>query len=168
LQLLWLNLLTDGLLGLSLGLEKAEKGVMLRKPQDPKAGIFSGNGVRVVVIGVLIAALTLAVGFFGGGSAAHSQTLMFSTLAFAQIAQAWSSRSRNAAGLPPTLFMALGVLALQLTAMYLPGLSDGFLKLVPLSLTDLALTLGAGVVAGVGIELIRAVTGRQSVGGISR
>ena len=45
LQLLWLNLLTDGLLGLGLGVEVAEKGVMKRPPRNPKSSIF-GNESR--------------------------------------------------------------------------------------------------------------------------
>ncbi|MEI8095091.1 MAG: cation-translocating P-type ATPase [Spirochaetales bacterium] len=155
LQLLWLNLLTDGLLGLGLGLEKAEKGVMQRSPQDPSAGIFTGRGLRVLATGALIAAVALAVGLLGGGSPQHAQTLLFVTLAFSQIVQAWISRSRSAKGLPPTFFMALGVLALQLLAMYLPGLSDGFLRLVPLSPFDLGLTVGAAVVAGLGMEALQ-------------
>jgi len=161
LQLLWLNLLTDGLLGLSLGLEKAEEGVMRRKPQDPQAGIFAGRGLQVVLTGVLIAAVTLAVGYLGGTSAARSQTLMFSTLAFAQIGQAWISRSRNSRGLPPTLSMALAVFALQMAAIYLPGLSDEFLKLAPPTIPDLLLTLGAGALAGVGMEALRHFSAKQ-------
>jgi Ca2+-transporting ATPase len=60
LQLLWLNLMTDGLLGLGLGVEPAEKGTMRRPPRDPKAGIFSeGMGIYVLWVGGLIGAVAL-------------------------------------------------------------------------------------------------------------
>ncbi len=64
LQLLWLNLMTDGLLGLGLGVEPAEKGTMQRPPRDPQAGIFSdGLGVHVAWVGALVGAVALLAGW---------------------------------------------------------------------------------------------------------
>ena len=63
LQLLWLNLLTDGLLGLGLGLEPPEPAVMQRPPQSPTEGIFPRRaGLQVVLIGLLIGGLALGLG----------------------------------------------------------------------------------------------------------
>lgn len=60
LQLLWLHLMTDGVLGLSMGLEPAEKGVMSRAPHSPSAGIWpDGLGVQAAWVG----AVSLGVGF---------------------------------------------------------------------------------------------------------
>jgi len=70
LQLLWLNLLTDGLLGLGMGVEGPERDTMKRPPYSPKEGVFSRGGwLQVSWIGGLIGALALALGayyFFTG------------------------------------------------------------------------------------------------------
>ena len=59
-QILWINLVTDGLPAIALGFEPAEKGVMQRKPRPTNESIFSqGTGAHIVLVGVLIAALTL-------------------------------------------------------------------------------------------------------------
>ncbi len=70
LQLLWLNLMTDGLLGLSLGAEPAEPGVMNRRPVDPKGGVFAdGLGRHTIITGMAIGTIALGVAFWYHGSA---------------------------------------------------------------------------------------------------
>src|SRR5581483_11527533 len=65
LQLLWLNVLTDGLLGLGLGVEQAERGVMKRAPYSPHAPVLSRRMLaHITWVGLLIAALALGVGYF--------------------------------------------------------------------------------------------------------
>jgi len=70
LQLLWLNLLTDGLLGLGMGVENPESDTMKRAPYSPKEGVFSrGAGTQTMWVGALIGALALGLGswyFFTG------------------------------------------------------------------------------------------------------
>jgi Ca2+-transporting ATPase len=97
LQLLWLNLLTDGLLGLGMGFEPAEKNVMRRPPVLPGSGIFSGGIARHIVwVGGLIGLLALGVGFLYWQQAHASwQMMIFTTLAFGQIGQALASRSNR-------------------------------------------------------------------------
>ncbi|MBX3016116.1 MAG: cation-translocating P-type ATPase [Caldilineaceae bacterium] len=147
LQLLWLNLLTDGLLGIGLGVEPGERNLMRRKPISPQAGIFSdGVGSQIIRFGLLIGALSLGIGawrFFGGH--ANWQTMMFTTLAFAQVWQAIGTRSGNdslfKAGLfsnIPLLGLSLLVVGAQLAALYLPTLQT-FLATYPLSVGDLLL-----------------------------
>ncbi len=161
LQLLWLNLLTDGLLGIGLGLEPAEQNVMKRKPIPPKAGIFSGGvGGQVARFGVLIGALSLGIGawhYFNGQ--ADWQTMMFTTLAFSQVWQAIGIRSGNDSifrvGLlsnKPLLLLALVVAAAQLAAVYLPALQV-YLNTTPLAASDLALSIGLGAVVLVYAEI---------------
>ena len=59
-QILWINLVTDGLPAIALGFEPAEKGVMQRRPRPTNESIFAqGTGVHIVLVGILIAALTL-------------------------------------------------------------------------------------------------------------
>ena len=161
LQLLWLNLLTDGLLGLGLGVEPAERGTMRRKPYAPGESIFSrGAGAHVIGIGVLIGALGLAVGAWYYYSGRETwQTMVFTTLAFAQMWQAMGARSTRDSlftlGLlsNPTLLAMLGVtFALQLAVIYLPFMQAVF-NTTPLLLTDLGIALALGSIVFIAIEV---------------
>lgn len=171
LQLLWLNLLTDGLLGVGLGVEPAERNVMKRKPFSPQASIFSdGVGAQIVRFGLLIGAISLGMGawhFFTGHE--DWQTMMFTTLAFAQIWQALGIRSGNDSlfrvGLAsnlPLLGLALVVAALQLAAIYIPALQT-FLYTNPLTLTDFLLCFGAGSLVFLYAEVEKVFLRRKSV-----
>jgi P-type Ca2+ transporter type 2C len=64
LQLLWLNLMTDGLLGLSMRVEQAEPRVMQRLPHKPSDGIFTGMLAHVIWVGLFIGAMSLGVGYW--------------------------------------------------------------------------------------------------------
>ncbi len=160
LQLLWLNLLTDGLLGLGLGVEKSEKDTMQRPPYSPEEGVFSrGAGRQTIWVGILIGALGLGIGsryYFGGRP--EWQTMIFSSLAFAQVGQALASRSRRESlftlGLgsnPLLLGMAALVTLLQLAVIYISPVA-AFFSLTPLSLPDLLIALGAGVLVLAALE----------------
>ena len=60
-QILWINLVTDGLPAIALGFEPAEEGVMRRRPRPPTESIFAqGTGLHIVLVGILIAILTIA------------------------------------------------------------------------------------------------------------
>jgi len=151
LQLLWLNLLTDGLLGLSMGVEPAEKNVMRRPPHAPTDGIFSGGlGWQVAWTGTLIGALALAVGIaYYSAGLPQWQTMIFTTLACLQIFQALGTRSTTESLLSIGVFSnrvmwaIIGVVvALQLGALYTP--LSTVLGLVPLSARDLLLSLSIG------------------------
>ncbi len=161
LQLLWLNLLTDGLLGLGLGVEPAEKGIMKRPPRSPQASLFSeGLGWHVIWVGCLIAIIGLAIGFFYYTPGDQTwQTMIFTTLAFLQIGQALASRSTHTSlfrmGLRsnmPLLILALLTFGLQLVVIYLPSL-ERFFQVDPLSLPELLVCLAAGSLAFVAIEI---------------
>ncbi len=98
-QLLWINLVTDSLPAIALGMEAVESDVMDRKPKPKKEGIFAnGLGVRVVLQGVMFAALTLIGYWFGktlGGSIEAGQTMAFTVLSLTQIVQAYNMRSEH-------------------------------------------------------------------------
>jgi len=96
-QLLWINLVTDSLPAIALGMEAVESDVMDRKPKPKNEGIFAhGLGVRVVLQGILFAALTL-IGFRVGenvtGTLEGGQTLAVMVLALSQVVQAFNMRS---------------------------------------------------------------------------
>ncbi len=154
LQLLWLNLMTDGLLGLSLGVEPPEKQVMQRPPHSPQAGIFSGGlKGQVVSTGLFIGVVTVGVGFayheaYPGGP---WQTLMFTMLAIMQVFQALGTRSNRESiftlGLLSNRIM-VGVIALvvglQVLVVYTPVVSTSLLQVRPLGMVEWMLVFGAG------------------------
>jgi len=161
LQLLWLNLLTDGLLGLGMGVENAESDTMKRPPYSPKEGVFSrGAGVQVVWVGALIGGLALALGswyYFRGLE--QWQTMVFTFLAFAQVFQALASRSSKDSFLKLRLMsnpllagMAALVVVLQLSVLYIPFLAE-FFGVIPLSLCDLSIAIATGVVVLIVMEV---------------
>ena len=161
LQLLWLNLLTDGLLGVGLGVEPAERGVMQRKPFSPNASIFSGGvGGQIIRAGLVIGAVALGMGayhFFTGHD--DWQTMMFTTLAFAQIWQAFGTRTGSESvfkagpfGNKPLLGLMAFVAVAQLAALYVPAVQT-FLRASPLAPADLLLCIGASSLVFVFLEV---------------
>jgi Ca2+-transporting ATPase len=170
LQLLWLNLMTDGLLGLGLGVEPAEKGTMRRPPRDPRAGIFSeGLGKHILWVGALIGAVALLAGWLTLDQPENTwQTMIFTTLAFLQVGQAIASRSSRESpfklGLgsnPVLLAMAVLTIVLQLLVIYVPFL-DRFFNVVPLSPTNLLLAAVLGSAAFWAIEIEKWFLRRQA------
>jgi len=96
-QLLWINLVTDGLPAVALGVEPVEEGVMDQKPKPKNEGLFAhGFGLRIALQGLMIGLLTLA-GFYLGekmtGATEGGQTLAFMVLALSEIVQAYNMRS---------------------------------------------------------------------------
>ncbi len=160
LQLLWLNLLTDGLLGLGWGW-KNRKRYDAAPALFTEEGVFSrGAGRQTIWVGLLIGALGLGIGswyFFSGGP--EWQTMIFTSLAFAQVGQALASRSNRkslfARGLgsnPLLLGMAALVTVLQLAVIYLPPVAD-FFGVIPLNARDLILAISSGVLVFLMIEI---------------
>ncbi|MCE7919649.1 MAG: HAD family hydrolase, partial [Chloroflexi bacterium CFX1] len=161
LQLLWLNLLTDGLLGLGMGVENPEKDAMKRAPYSPTEGVFSrGAGRQTIWVGLMIGALALGLGswyFFTGRP--EWQTMLFTSLAFMQIFQALASRSDKESlfrlgvmSNPVLAGMAVIVFGLQMMVLYIPALAN-FFEVAPLSLCDLSIAAAAGVVVFAAMEL---------------
>lgn len=170
LQLLWLNLMTDGLLGLGLGVEPAEKGTMRRPPRVPQASIFSeGLGTHVLWVGALIGAVALLAGYLTLDQPDDTwQTMIFTTLAFLQVGQAMASRSSRESlftmGLrsnPVLLGLAILTIVLQLLVIYVPFL-DRFFNVVPLSSTELLLAAVLGNTAFWAIEIEKWFLRRQT------
>ncbi|NCA81741.1 MAG: cation-translocating P-type ATPase [Opitutae bacterium] len=167
LHLLWLNLLTDGLMGLGLGLESAETDVMSRPPRKPGAAILdrsaiwhvSWMGLFICFSSLLLAGLWHRFGWGGG----EWQTVLFSAIGFAQIGQAWGLRAltghvfrfgRN----PALVVLTLLTLVLQLGVIYVPVLARAF-KLAPLSREGLAATAALGALTFVLVHLERRLRG---------
>ena len=97
-QLLWINLVTDSLPAIALGMEDVEKDVMEKKPKPKNEGIFAnGLGIRIVLQGVMFALLTL-IGYKVGENALGidgGRTMAFMVLALSQVVQAYNMRSNH-------------------------------------------------------------------------
>jgi Ca2+-transporting ATPase len=168
LQLLWLNLMTDGLLGLSMGVEPAEKNVMSRPPHSPKAGIFSGGmGIHVIWVGLLIGLLGLGVGFvYIINDQPQWQTMIFTATAFMQVFHALVTRSsyeslfRIGVFSNRVMWYIIGVVVvLQLIALYTP--LANFLGLQALGLVDLLVCIALGSVIFIAVEIEKYIVRRQ-------
>ena len=104
-HLLWINLITDCLPALALGMEKAEPGIMERKPRDAKDGIFAqGLLWDVVFQGTIVGLITLAAFFIGHymefgnwqvGNSSHGITMAFLALSMTEIFHSFNMRSRD-------------------------------------------------------------------------
>ena len=97
-HLLWINLVTDSFPALALGVEKAEPGIMERKPRSAKAGVFSGGlGWDVAYQGLMVSALVLASYLIGAGmgGADHGMTMAFLTMSMAEIFHSFNMRSQR-------------------------------------------------------------------------
>lgn len=96
-QLLWINLVTDSMPAIALGMEAVEPDIMEQKPRPKDEGIFAhGLGIRVVLQGAMFAVLSLiafVVGEDAAGSLSGGQTLAFMVLSLSQIIQAYNMRS---------------------------------------------------------------------------
>ncbi len=96
-QLLWINLVTDSMPAIALGMEAVEPDIMDQKPRPKDEGIFAhGLGIRVVLQGAMFAALSLlafVVGENAVGSLAGGQTMAFMVLSLSQVIQAYNMRS---------------------------------------------------------------------------
>ena len=98
-QLLWINLVTDSLPAIALGMEPVEKDIMDVPPRPKEEGLFAhGLGVRIVLQGIMFAVLSLIafrVGINTTGELAAGRTLAFMTLAVSQVIQAYNVRSHR-------------------------------------------------------------------------
>lgn len=98
-QLLMINLVTDSLPAIALGMEAVEKDVMDKKPKPKNESIFAnGYGVRMVLQGAMFATLTLIAFYIGEkftGTLQGGQTMAFAVLALSQVVQAFNMRSEH-------------------------------------------------------------------------
>ncbi|RDW17894.1 calcium-translocating P-type ATPase, SERCA-type [Oceanobacillus chungangensis] len=97
-QILWVNLVTDGLPAMALGLDKPENDVMKRTPRNPKEGIFArGLGYKIISRGILIGLVTLIAFMlsyqYNPDNLIYAQTVAFTTLVMAQLIHVFDCRS---------------------------------------------------------------------------
>jgi len=153
LQILWMNLVTDGPPALALGVEPAEKNVMKRPPYSQASGIFGREMILfIAVIGVLMSVVAIAAAWelWHLGDAAW-QTTVFTVLVFTQLAVALESRSEMESifrlrflGNRAMAGAILLTVALQLLVIYTP-IGNRIFDTVPMPAADLAIAVGAAL-----------------------
>ena len=161
LQILWINLVTDGLPGLALAAEKADPDVMERPPVPPTQGLFDRNmWLHIIIFGVFMAAVTLAAQYEAlAGGKENWQTMVFTILTFLQLGQAFAVRSEKRSVLltnpfeNPFLVSAVLVsAALHLLIIYTPA-GQTLFNTAPLNARDLVICLVVSL-AGLGLSEI--------------
>ncbi len=172
-QLLWLNLLTDGAPALALGMEKGDPDIMEQPPRPVKEPIIN----RLMVVGIVVQtiAITAAVltAFYVGriwdpSNPMLAQTMAFVTLSASELVRAYTARSERASlfrlGVFSNKYMQYAVLVsilLLLGAVYLPFLQPIF-DTVPLTAREWKVVLPLLLVPGIVAELTKAVTRRRT------
>jgi Ca2+-transporting ATPase len=170
LQILWINLVTDGLPGLAFAVEPAERGIMHRPPYHPQENIFKrGMGVDIIWVGLLMGLVSLFMGYWAWASGHPTwQTMVFTTLTLSQMGNALAIRSNQdplwRIGLFSNRFMLGAVLltfGLQLAVVYIPFFQDIF-NTVSLPPSDLAISLVLSTVVFWGVEAGKWVRPRRA------
>ena len=175
-QLLWLNLVTDSLPALALGVEPVEEGAMARPPRDPHASLFAhGFAARLAWQGAMVGALTLAAWLLGGwvlpGPAAPmaaANTMAFATLTLSQLFHAFDVRSEEASLFHigvfsnPAMNRAFLIgLVMQLAVLCVPPLQAVF-RTVPMSPIQWAAVLALAVTPVAVCECAKAIARRRA------
>jgi P-type Ca2+ transporter type 2C len=151
-QILWVNLVTDGLPAMALGIDRAEENVMKRPPRHPKEGVFArGLGWKIISRGFVIGMVTLAAFMTAyersGNDLVYAQTVAFATLVMAQLIHVFDCRcERSIFDRNPFeniyLFGAVIVsILLLLVVIYYPPL-QGIFHTMPIALFDWLLIIG--------------------------
>jgi Ca2+-transporting ATPase len=160
-QILWINLVTDGLPGLAMSLEPHEKNIMQRPPRPPEERIFAhGMWQHMLWVGLLIGGLSLgAQAWAWHGGSENWQTIVFTVLTFSQLVHALVIRSETeslfAIGLfsnPQLLLAVLLTIVLQLVVIYVPFFNDVF-QTSPLEMRELLVCFLLPLVVFVLVEL---------------
>lgn len=143
-MLLWINLVTDSLPAIALGMEKTHDSVMDRKPTPKNEGLFSkGMGTGIAAEGIIIGCISLSAFLLGlkYGNTETASTMCFGVLSFSQLFHAFNMRSEKPffkRKIPKNPYLTLGVsfcILLQIGIMVIPFTAELF-KTVPLSLNQ--------------------------------
>ena len=163
-QLLWINLVTDSLPAIALGLEKPETDIMNKKPRDSKKGIFAdGLWQRIITEGTMLGILTLVA--FSVGNYLYDievgRTMAFVSLGLLELVHSFNIKSEESifkVGLFENKYLLgafiLGAL-LQIVVVVIPSVAEVF-KLVPLTQVQWMYTFGISILPLVIMEIQKA------------
>lgn len=179
-QLLWVNLITDTLPAISLGMDPGDKDVMNRKPRDPKESFFAeGAGMRAIVGGVLIGILTLVAFYLGiihSGDVpikeakdgteivTYGRTMAFIVLTFSQLFYSLSMRNSKKTifevGFFGNMFLIISIIIsiiLQVLLISIPPIAEMF-KVTALDPSHWGMVIGLSLIPFAINEIIKVVT----------
>lgn len=133
-QILWINLISDGLPAIMLSFEKAEKNIMERPPRAPQESVFSnGRGYHIIWVGLLMGGLSLSAQAFSIAHNLHWQTIVFNVVCLTQMAHVMAIRSETQSlfsigvfSNQPLLASVLLSFLLQFVVTYTPALQPIF------------------------------------------
>ena len=162
-HLLWINLVTDSIPAMALGMEKAEPNLMSRPARSPRDGVFAGGmGIDIAYQGLLVALLTLAAYIIGHfmesgrwefANSADGMTMAFLTMSMAEVFHSINMRSRRASIFTLGTWnrmlnlAALASLALTTLVIYVPFLAEAFsFEHISLGEYSVALILAVSVI----------------------
>lgn len=163
-QLLFINLVTDSLPALAIGMEPGSPDVLSRKPRDPKVGVLNKSLVNKVGLQGLIIAVGVITAFMIGRqtSPAVACTMAFSTLTFARLLHGFNCRSQHSIfkiGFKKNWYslaaFAVGTLLLALI-LFVPAL-HGLFAVTPLTGNQLLWIIGLAVIPTVIIQIVKVV-----------
>jgi Ca2+-transporting ATPase len=170
-HILWINLVTDGLPGLALSAEPAEKGIMTKPPRHPRESIFAhGLGTHILWVGLLMGFVVIFTQAWAIETGhAHWQTMVFTVLCLSQMGHVLAIRSESESLFSQGLFSNKPLLGafvltfvLQMATIYLPFLNPIF-NTEPLTLNELALTLLLSSVVFFAVEIEKWVKRRRRI-----
>ena len=171
-QILWINLVTDGLPGLALSVEPGERDTMQRRPYPPNENVFArGLGSSVLWIGALMGFVSLLMGFiFWQRGSELWHTAVFTTLTLSEMGYVMAIRSKRDSLFSIGIFSNLPLLGavvlttlLQLAVIYVPFLQDIF-ETQALPLPDLLQCIAAASTLFFAVEIQKWVARRRAKG----
>lgn len=160
-HILWINLVTDGLPGLALASEKAEKDIMKRPPRKANESLFAeGIAYHIIWVGLLMAGVTLGTQAWALGIGnSHWQTMVFTVLSLSQLGHVLAIRSdreflyrQSPFSNLPLLGAILLTFILQLAVIYFP-VANTIFKTQPLSLIELVICIGLSAIVFHAVEM---------------
>lgn len=171
-QILWINLVTDGLPGLALTVEAAEPDTMKRRPHPPKENVFArGMASHILWTGLWMGFVSLMAGLWAlnTGRTETWQTILFVTLTLAQMGHVLAIRSDRYSlfqiGIlsnKPLIGAVLLTFALQMAVVYVPFLQKVF-DTRPLPLVDLMVSLGLSTFVFIAVEVTKWIERRKEL-----
>ena len=168
LQILWINLVTDGLPGLAMGFDPAEPDIMKRPPRPPDENIFARMWKYILLVGILLGFTALLPELLSIGTEENWRTMIFTTLTLAQLGNALVVRSERESifrigftSNPILLASVILTFILQMMVIYIPPLQSIF-RTVPLGWRDLLASLALASLLFWTVELAKFVERRKA------
>lgn len=168
-HILWINIVTDGLPGLALAAEPAERGIMQKPPRHPKESIFANRlGINIIWVGLLMGFVTIGLQQYAVSTGIENwQTMVLTVLCLSQLGNVLAIRSERESlfkqGLlsnKPLLGALVLTFALQMAIIYIPFLNPVF-HTAPLTLKELIITLILSSVVFFAVEIEKFVVRRK-------